>query len=257
MNDSVASRYADAVARIQARRRMRVSGLPVATIEASGNILESQKSNFVDRNAKIGPSVPSNKFVPRKVFVSTAKEACSQDSLEKFPVVFPPSSHFNLVDVQLMKTIEEHQKLISTLTTGADMLLIVSSVEETVELEIARRTSVYCTPNLQKLAWKTLEGPDAGKVSYVNIEDMATIVCIFAKDVENKFLPDSAPILRVMIRGEHQCYDFVCSDETIRQIWVRGLSLAYGLQTCPVTKLTDGAVMGQGESEKKKDNLFQ
>ena len=153
-----------------------------------------------------------------------------------------------------METIKEHQKLISRLTNGADMLLIVSSVDETTEIEIARRTSVYCTPDLQKLAWKTLEGPDTGKVSYINIEDMATIVCIFAEDIENKFLPDSAPILRVMIRGEHKCYDFVCSDESMRTIWVRGLSLAYGLQTCPVSH---GAVVEQNRSERKEDSLFQ
>ena len=64
-------------------------------------------------------------------------------------------------------------------------------------------------------------------------------------------MPDSAPILRVMIRGEHQCYDFVCSDESMRTIWVRGLSLAYGLHTCPVTK--DG--VEQDRSEKKEESL--
>ena len=189
MSDSVASRYADAVARIQARRRMRLSGLPVSSTEASRSVVENSKSEFVTGIAKRSPSVTSTKSLTNKVLVSTGKEACSQGSLEKFPVEFPPSTHFNLVDVQLMETIKEHQKLISRLTNGADMLLIVSSVDETTEIEIARRTSVYCTPDLQKLAWRTLEGPDTGKVSYINIEDMATIVCIFAEDIENKFCP--------------------------------------------------------------------
>ena len=74
MSDSVASRYADAVARIQARRRMRLSGLPVSSTEASRSVVENSKSEFVTGIAKRSPSVTSTKSLTNKVLVSTGKE---------------------------------------------------------------------------------------------------------------------------------------------------------------------------------------
>ena len=46
MSDSVASRYADAVARIQARRRIRLSGLPLTSSEANKKIIENHKVDY-------------------------------------------------------------------------------------------------------------------------------------------------------------------------------------------------------------------
>ena len=69
-------------------------------------------------------------------------------------------------------------------------------------------------------------------VNSIPISDIAAIVCVFASDLEDTLLPNEAPILRVMIRGENSAMDFVCSDVNCRVAWAQGLSLAYGLQTC-------------------------
>jgi|TARA_B110000003_G_scaffold227532_1_gene228843 hypothetical protein len=258
MSDSVASRYADAVARIQARRRIRLSGLPLTSSEANKKIIENHKTKTLE--STLLQDRENSNFVTASnssssVAATKSLEGGAQDSLKKCPVEFPPSTHFNVVDVQLMETIKEHQNLISIVTTGADMLLIVSSLDELTGVEPARRTAVHCTPDLQKLVWRNLEGQDTGKMSFVNIEDITALVCIFAEDLENTFLPKTAPILRVMVRGADKCYDFVCSDESMRKEWARGLSLAYGLQTCPISK-TNQIVATMEEGESKQENLF-
>ena len=116
MSDSVASRYADAVARIQARRRMRLSGLPLSSNEANKEVIENHKLKILESSKNVNRSGIQMSSNSRSLHdagpKSAAKGGSSSDSLRKCPVEFPPSTHFYLVDVQLMETIKEHQKSI-------------------------------------------------------------------------------------------------------------------------------------------------
>jgi hypothetical protein len=259
MSKSLSERYSDAVARIHARRRLKLND--ILTQENSGNIddindvnskpglAETTKSKNIKIVAFQSISNNSEEMAERQSNNNTisrygAKRNVTDNkkNIEKAPLQFPANDSLESdKDTELANIIRTHQHLLSLITSGAEMLVNICPLHEDTENSneivnnllsgTAVRASVYCTPDLKTLVWEKIEMPG---VNSIPISEIAAIACIYAKDLNSTFLPNEAPILRVMVRGENNAYDFVCSDLDVRLSWAQGLSLAYGLQTCPV-----------------------
>lgn len=254
MSNSLSERYSDAVARIHARRRLRAQNR--GSSPSGPGVVDDDFSNSqqIDPSKKNQAGVPSSSATHFRESVQIKNdESCGTRSssdirhtktpLVKSPLQFPSvatPTHLSK-DNALFNTIRRHQELLALITAGTEMLVQVSVLnEEVMEFkreaavkfpDTAVRASVYCTPDLRNLVWEKLGSPG---VNSLPISDIAAIVCVFASDLEETLLPDEAPILRVMIRGENSAIDFVCSDVNCRVAWAQGISLAYGLQTCAV-----------------------
>ena len=256
MSNSLSERYSHAVARIHARRRLRaLNGVSSPSGQSSGpevagdgisnsEVVASSKKNQVGISSSIVThfrdlvQVETDKSWNLR---SSTDIGRGKSSLAKSPLHFPSVATPTHVskDHALFNTIKRHQEVLALITAGTEMLVQVSILnEESIEFkekdaikfpETAVRASVYCTPDLRNLVWEKLGSPG---VNSIPVSDIAAIVCVFASDLEDTLLPNEAPILRVMIRGENSAMDFVCSDVNCRVAWAQGLSLAYGLQTC-------------------------
>ena len=275
MSKTLSERYSDAVARIHARRRLKIS----TTTNNNLNYILKHNSNITSDNVdnnnkkkKNGEITNNNKedqtfkIVAFEIGMGNISENPQPSKYNdkdnnnktspviKSPLEFPNNNNINNIihndgDIELANTIRQHQELLSLITSGSEMLVKVSPLNEEEDVDndnngskeslkinqllqnTAVRASVYCTPDLRTLVWEKIEIPG---VNSIPISEIAAIVCIYANDLDNTFLPKEAPILRVMIRGESNAYDFVCSDIDVRLAWARGLSLAYGMQTCPI-----------------------
>jgi len=238
--ESIGSRYSDAVSRIQARRRMRTQGVSELFVDADNLPSSTPK---VSKTSDIVLSTPvSNEEDALQDTESTYQTApLSKMRFRKHPITFV-SSNTTTTDSRLNHLISEHQRIISLITHGVEMLVVSTSLNapanETGIPDTAVRILMFVTPDLQTLVWQRLTGKEGMKS--IPIQDIAALACIEADSLENTFLPPQAPVLRVMVRGQEICHDFVCSDNDTRLNWARGLSLAYGLQTCPVVNVEEG-----------------
>ena len=262
MSKSLSERYSDAVARIHARRRLKLND--ILTQENSGNsdgikdvnsepgLAKTKKSKNINIVAFQSINKNSEEMAERQSSTNSINKyvdetnvtnnTMNKKNIVKAPLQFPANDLLeNDKDTELANVIRTHQRLLSLITSGAEMLVNISSLNEDTENSnesvnnllpgTAVRASVYCTPDLKTLVWEKIEMPG---VNSIPISEIAAIACIYANDLDNTFLPKEAPILRVMVRGENNAYDFVCSDIDVRLSWAQGLSLAYGLQTCPI-----------------------